>query len=1048
MAKGNGDNVSILGLDLGTSSVGWCLLSGDPKLNKIIDMGVRIFPEGMDRTRGEKSLNQDRRIARSLRRQTYRRARRKTRVLHSLIEAGLLPESESEREDLWQLDPYALRARALEEKLPPYEFGRALYHLGQRRGYLSNRKTGDDKEDGKVAAGITAIDTAMREQRFATLGAYLHSLCTENPANDSDEAIQERARGRYTARRMYLDEFDVLWKKQQEHGAKLPGKAQRSQIWHAIFDQRPLKIQKHLVGNCQFEPDRKRAMAASLAAQEFRLWQNLNHLRVSQAGAPQRPLTDEERRLLYKHLATSAGLTWSKVRQKLGLYEDAEFNLERVRGKDLQGNQSAALVSSAIGKPAWKKLGERQHEQLVVELLTIEDTEALQRRLLGHWGFSVEQINKLIKNSKRLAKGYMHLSHKAIRKILPHMRRCYQELNKQEQHILKEAGRHLPDGHQGVSYADAMVLAGYHHSQKNRDRDYQRLPFPGKASLHVQHERVSQVIVNELRNPLVERAIYQVRQIVNAVIREYGLPTTIRLEMARDLKANRRQRETYTEKQKENEAANAKAAKALEEYLDGTPSYTDILKYRLWQECNRVCPYTGEAISMEALFGPNPQFEIEHIIPYSRCLDNSYANKTLCKVEENRKKGNLTPYEHYQGKPQFEEIQQRIKSLPYNKRRRFWMEQIDEEEFVSQQLNETRYIARKAHEYLQQLDCKVEPVNSGQLTALLRRAWNLNGLLSESGEKSRLDHRHHAVDALVVALTNVRTVQQLNRYTTTTDDARLRFHDYPEPLPNLRQQAAAMLDQIIVSHKPQRKIKGPLHDETLYGVTAPDDEGRVYSVVRKPLDSMNKAKQLEEIRDDRIRQLAIEHLEHHNGDFKKAFQDPENPFGMWTRKGEFRPIRNVRIQTARSVERIGRSPRHVWTRSNHHIAIYEVDSGNGEVKWVGETVSMLEAARRLQNDEPLIRTSRPGGGRFVMALHRNDMVSFEFNGQRNIYRVEQMDQNNRLCFRQHLDADVKERSRAINNRKAEPLRKMGLKKLTISLLGKIKENEQAHYRDQ
>lgn len=1043
--------IKTLGLDLGTSSIGWTLIESDPTPKRIIDMGVRIFPEGMDRSRGEKSLNEDRRIARSLRRQTYRRARRKTRLLQRLIEAKLLPKSAEQQAALWLLNPYELRSRALTEKLTPFQLGRALYHLGQRRGYLSNRKTGNDKEDGAVAEGITAIDTAMKEGGFATLGAYLNSLDQslrqryqqkESADGKKTESTtpHHRVRGYYTARRMYLDEFDAIWQAQTELGAKLPSLAQRKNIWHAIFDQRPLKIQKHLIGHCQFEPDRKRAMAATLAAQEFRLLQNLNHLRVSHHGEPERYLTDTERNTLYQKLSTQQKLSWAKIRELLNFLEDAEFNLQRVRGNDLQGNQTAALASGALGKAAWRKLGEKRQEQLVTELLTIEDEDTLKRRLLSHWALPVETINKLLRNSRKFPKGYLHLSHKAIRNLLPHLRRCYQELHAEEIEKLRQADRNIPDGHQGISYADAMILAGYHHSHKNWDKTAALLPFPGQTGHRQQRQLLSQVAVHELRNPMVERAIYQLRKVVNAIIREYGMPDIIRLEMSRDLKMTRKNREDYQKKQKENEAANRNAEKKLQEY-GIEPSYTDLIKYRLWDECGRVCPYTGQSISMDALFGNNPRFEIEHIIPYSRCLDNSYRNKTLCDVDENRRKGNLIPFEYYNGKPEYEGIKQRIKKLPPNKRKRFWWEEIDTDGFVSQQMNETRYIARKAREYLEQLPARVEPVNSGQLTAILRRAWNLNGLLSENGEKSRLDHRHHAVDALVVALTTASEIHKINRYASFRTDAQLRFRDYPEPMPDIRPQAAAMVDQIVVSHKAQRKIKGPLHDETLYGLTPEDEQGQRHSVIRKPLSELNKRKQLEAIRDEKIRELALRRLDECDGNFKQAFQNPEEPFGMITKQGHFRPIRRVRLIGARSVERIGRSPRHVWTRSNHHIAIFEVTDKKGRIKWISEPVSMLEAARRLRKKEEIIHISRTDGGRFIMALHRNDIVKLENKGKTLICRVVKFDQRGRFTFRQHIDADKEDMKRAIAGRLVEPLRAMDMKKLDVSLLGKISSDE-------
>ncbi|OOZ39136.1 hypothetical protein BOW53_12860 [Solemya pervernicosa gill symbiont] len=211
---------TILGLDLGTSSIGWALIEGDPLPKKIVDMGVRIFPEGVDRTKGEKSLNQDRRDARSLRRQGCRRMRRKQKLLHALQDAKLLPRKQTELDELMGLSPYQVRAKALDERLSPHELGRALYHLGQRRGFKSNRKTDSDKEDGKVYEGISEIDKGMAEKQCRTIGEYLNSL----------DPHQARIRGRYTARRHYEQEFDAIFQAQQPHHPKLLNVNNRKRI--------------------------------------------------------------------------------------------------------------------------------------------------------------------------------------------------------------------------------------------------------------------------------------------------------------------------------------------------------------------------------------------------------------------------------------------------------------------------------------------------------------------------------------------------------------------------------------------------------------------------------------------------------------------------------------------------------------------------------------------------------------------------------------------------------------------------------------------------
>ncbi len=1013
----------ILGLDLGTSSIGWALIEDDPTPKRIIDMGVRIFPEGVDRTKGEKSLNQDRRDARSLRRQGYRRVRRKKKLLHALQDAKLLPKKQQQLDEIMAKNPYELRTHALEERLEPFQLGRALYHLGQRRGFKSNRKTDSDKEDGKVYDSISTIDRGMKAKECRTLGEYLNSL----------DPHQERIRGRYTSRRHYEEEFDAIWRAQQAHHPKLLNTNNRIRIRNAIFDQRPLKIQKHLVGFCEFEPDRKRAAAATLLAQEFRLWQNLNNLKVTFADGTERFLSDKERLTLGVKLATSRKLPWEQIRKALDFPERSTlFNLERTYKSGLMGNQTAAMLSSALGNKTWKALGERKQEELVTDLLTIHDEKGLLKRLRRHWHFDEEAIAKLLK--VRPPKGYIHLSSKAMRNIVPHMKRCETEHN------------------QGLNYADACKAAGYDHTKPQEGRADNALLFPGKAARankrkgkgnipnHAPELMQPHIEISELRNPMVERALYQVRRVVNAIILRYGKPDIIRVEMARDLKASRRQRKEMKDRNDANEKLNKAAIERLEEYGIPHPSRSDLIKYRLWEECEHVCPYTGKSISMDSLFGPEPQFDIEHIIPYSRCLDDSYMNKTLCERKENERKGNLTPAELYSNNPEkYQEVLARAKNLPYPKFKRFSLDAIkDLDDFVSQQLNETRYIARQAVAFLSQLGVKVEPVKGGT-TALLRHAWGIGSLLSDDGNKTRLDHRHHAVDALVVALTTRSAVRGLN--TSYLRDGRLRLEEQRQPMPHLREQAIDILDKMVVSHKPQRKLKGPLHDETLYG-SARDEEGIPMAVIRMNISDLNEKDILgtgrKKIRDATLREHAKRHLQK-KGSLKAAFQDENCPFGITSKSGNFRYVSKVRVLTDRSITPIGtqeRNKRHVWTRSNHHMEVFEIDK-NGVPHWEARVISTLEATIRKHRKLPVVDTNHSEDGRFIMALHQNDMVKLTHNEETNIYRVEKMDQNNNISFRLHTDADKKDWRLAVK-KVPESMRTSNITLLEIDVLGNIK----------
>ena len=991
--------------DMGTSSIGGAVF----KDGQLVFTFVRIFPEGMDRTRGEKSLNQDRRIARSLRRQTYRRSRRKQHVLHCLQRMDLLPRSAQELAALFSQAPYALRAKGIDEKLEAHELGRALYHLAQRRGYKSNRKTeSDKKEDGIVLSSINKLAQRIKDANCETLGQYFHTL----------DPHEQRIRSHYTNRIMYKREFDLLIERQRPHHPKALNPVDVKRLRDAVFHQRPLKIQKYLIGFCPFETDRKRAAAATLAAQEFRLWQNLNHLKITHPNQSARRLTTDERIQLAEALGTQAQMAWGKVRKLLELNENSHFNLEPVRKSGLLGNQTAAIVYKTIKKKAWKQLGSRERERLVFDLLNIEEPDVLFRRLTTHWGLTEDTAQTLMDKSPGFPRGTMHLSHKALRKITEQLKTTNAK------------------GH-GPTYNQACELAGYDFKAEPDIEIRPMLPFPGKAAKldpkrprlggighdrrhrrtlgeHREEQTNDASRIGEIRNPLVTRALYQLRRVTNALIERFDTPKAIHIELARDLKLTPAQRQKVEKRNRENERKNEEARKFLENELQiPNPRRSDILKYKLWEEAKHHCPYCNRGISKYELFDSNDA-QIEHIIPYSRCMDDSYSNKTIAHAHCNAKKGNNTPWEAY-GEEAYEQILGNIKVLPYYKRKRFNPDFLKDEEgrkkdFVSQQLNETRYIARKASEYLKQLGCDVV-ILSGKTTALLRRAWELNNLLGNTGEKNRNDHRHHAVDAVVIGLTTHSAVQELSTTASFSND-RLRPGKIkiPPRHSDLRKQVAKLLNNMVVSHKTQHRVRGPLHEETLYSVTGETTEkGQPIVAVRKRLEDLD-ARKLHLIRDDRLREQALAHLALHDNNFKKAFQDENHPFRPETKNGPGHPVRHVRLKFSANTENIGseerRNLRNVLTGNNHHIEIFEFEDTG---RWSGKVVSNLEAMHRLKADQPIICKEHGQGRRFIMALHINDMLQLTLKDETHYWRVKKMDRNNNIVFQRHNDAsDTKE----------------------------------------
>lgn len=803
----------ILGLDLGTNSIGWAALRVDDQRNpiEILNAGVRIFPAGTDgdiSTGNDASRAVERREARLRRRQTDRRRRRKWKLMKALQDVSLLPkgsiDNPASRSTLLQeLDEqifgdqarkshphtllYDLRRRALDEELSLHEFGRALYHLGQRRGFLSNRKSspGTDEELGAVKSGISELDRAMQEAGSRTLGEYFSTI---NPK-------QQRIRQRWTSRAMYEEEFDAIWDVQQKYKPTELTPDVRQRIAKAIFHQRPLKSQKHLRGKCSLEPKRTRASMDILVSQRFRLIQKVNDLQLITTDGERRPLSPEERELLIDSLETSESLTFPKIRKLLGLPKATKFNFELGGEPKLPGNKTAARIAETFGE-AWGSLSAEDRNAVVEDVRSIDLREARLRRAMSRWGLDEEQAEKLA--DVALEDGYMDLSKRAIERLLPLME-------------------------QGVAYATA------------RKEIYGDVAAPRPV------EALSGLDVFErsrgaIRNPVVTRTISQLRLVINALLREYGKPELIRLETTRDIKKPRKVRKDITKKNRQNER-NRDTARSdiVAKALISEPTNTDILKWQLADECRWVCPYTGRQISPTSLYH---EFDIEHIIPYHRSFDNSYTNKTLCYHEENRhKKMNKTPHEAYSGTKQYEEMLGRVERFVGEQRvvlaklKRFRVSDPTEvDDFKNSQLNDTAWATRVAVEYLGTLfgansagidsgGSKRIRTTTGGVTANVRNALGLNGILDDGGYKTREDHRHHAVDAVAIAITTDGMIKQISdaaKREATRENGHFKVAGVIPPWPSFLDDTRSVISRVVVSHRPSHKVNGKLHEETNY----------------------------------------------------------------------------------------------------------------------------------------------------------------------------------------------------------------------------------------
>jgi len=984
----------VLGLDIGSNSIGGALV--DEENQTILASFVRIFPEGVDRdqTGGEVSKSVARRIARGMRRQIARRARRKRLLRAALEKAGLLPTDPAEQLALDQQNPYELRQKGLTSKLTPHEFGRVLVHLNQRRGFLSNRKADrrKKKEASEMLREISDLAAEIKSAGHETLGEHLAALYRTDPT--------ERIRGKHTRREMLLAEFEALWKEQCKHHPKLLtdelkfGKSGQANYprpsdrvggtdeWLAhfglfgiIFFQRPMYWPKSVIGQCELNPKEKRCPRADRAAQQFRVFNEVNNLRIIAGDGEIKELTPQQRENLLKSLGQKESLTFNDIRKKLGLLESDGFNLEEGQRRKLLGMPTdATLASKRYFGPTWHKQAD-DWKNRVVRSLVHDDEATFLERAREEFEIDSEVAEKMLDAS--LPEGYASYGRETVERLLPYIEKGLPLMSRDGQPC-------------------AIRLAGFVPVFERMVKKGRFLPQPP-----------------EITNPLVRQALFEVRKIINTVIREHGKPHAVHIELAREVKGTGEQRAARTREMRERERKRDEAAKRILDYGE-KPTRAKIELYLLWEEQERNCMYSFPArpISLGQLFGG--EVNVDHILPYSKSLDDSLMNKVVCFREENDDKGQRTVHDWLAASApeKYEQILQRAAKLPIDirnrKRQKLSQKTCELEQFISRQLTDTAYITSAVVEYLKSLDVDVLG-SKGQLTAELRHQWGLNDVLRDDGlnVKNREDHRHHAVDAIVIALTDRKRLQRL---------AKSRGND-ELTLPNsgewksFRADVGTAINGIKVSHRVQRRVSGALHEETIYGPTPNPGE----FVCRKPLLSLT-GPMIADIRDPEVMRIVLERLTKFGIDPGAGSKIPKEvwnePLYMARKPGRIASapaiIKKVRlVRKDETIRRLRGEGQFVKPGSNHHVCIFELSDGKGKTRRDAVWVSMLEAVRRIKNGEKIIQRVHPmqPDARFVMSISRGEMLLGTFKGKERLvwFRTGASTQG-QLYFVDHTDA--------------------------------------------
>jgi len=869
----------ILGLDLGVTSIGWSLISENESTEcSIINMGSRIIPLSTDDkdefTSGNAISKNQKRTSKRTQRKGYKRYQLRRYTLSEILKSKNMMPCEKLIK-LSSLELYGLRAKALIEKITLQELGRIFYHLNQKRGYKSSRSDSNlDKKDTEYVAEVKSRHKLLKEQNL-TIGQYFYTELQINKYHKIKHQVFPRE--------AYIEEFDAITKAQQKYYQSVLTDALIDDIRNnVIYFQRKLKSQKGLVSICELEGKLVKDIAtgkeifagprvaprSSPLFQLCKIWETVNNivLKVKNPEGSKFKWSDyvllpKQKQQIVAHLNTNAKLSYAELLKILELKKENVFANKQIQ-KDLQGNITYSSIASIIKNKELIRLNVEINnnsdktyliDKKTGEILEEKTRQIVDKRIekeplyqLWHTIYSIKEIDEckaaLIKrfsldneDAEKLAKldfnkqAFGEKSNKVMRKTLPYLM-------------------------QGYNYSQACSLAGYNHSNSLTKDEQEKI---------VTDNRIELLPKNSLRQPVVEKILNQMINLVNTLIDKHGKPDEIRIELARELKQSKEERNDADKQNSFNKKLNQEISKRL---VDHRISVTkrNVQKYKFifptkeknWGETQAFCQciYCGESFNLtEALSGDN--FDVDHIIPKTLLFDDSQTNKVLVHRKCNANKTNATAYDYISTKGDLvlssylERVDYWFKQgvISYGKMQRLkvsYNEYIERkknnkatetdkklwENFIDRQLRETAYIARKARLLLKRI-CNNVHTTEGTVTAKLRKLWGWDDVLmnlqmpkykvlglteikewtSEHGQRShqkeeikgwtkRDDHRHHAIDALVVACTKQGFIQRLN--TLNASEVRDEMRREIEEAKKVYSERLSLLDQYLVSKKP------------------------------------------------------------------------------------------------------------------------------------------------------------------------------------------------------------------------------------------------------
>ena len=796
-----------IGLDCGIASVGFCITeldSGDePK--RIVKLGSRIFDKAENPKDGS-SLAKPRREARSLRRRVRRHQHRLERIRYMLVKDEIVSQSELNAMFCGQLsDIYELRTKALDEPISNVEFARILINLAQRRGFKSNRKIDEntnDKETGKLLGAIERNRENINNKGYRTVGEMLfkderYSKYKRNKGEDYLNTV---------SRDMIADEIKKIFDSQRKFGMSFASKEIEDEYTDIVMSQRPFdlgpgdgnekspspyagnQIEK-MVGKCTFFSDEYRAAKATYSFQLFSLLQGINNIALIDNTGNTLSLSQHERNTIKEYCFNTVNVTYASIRKKLNISSDYRFKNITYTEKGIEESEKKAKFQHLKSYHEMKKiLGNSintfSHDELdeIGRIFTFYKNDSKIIEQLKNTSID-ESMYGILLNLPSFSKTG-HISTRACKMIIP---------------FLEE----------GKTYSEACECAGLDFKAHNTSSKQMYLPSKSDE-------------LDDIVNPVVRRAVSQTIKVVNAIIREMGSsPIYLNIELARELSKSKKERDEIDKKYQLNRAANDKIEAEIIENFGFKPKGQDILKLKLYHEQDGRCPYSLKPIEYGKLFDIG-YVDIDHIVPYSACFDDSYNNKVLTFSTENRQKSNKIPLE-YLPESKHSDYRVWVNSTIHNykKKQNLLKEKFtenDKKEFKSRNLNDTKYLSKILYNYINdnllfndfcnEKKRHVISVN-GAVTAYMRKRWGIDKI-RENGDL------HHGVDAAVISCVTQGMINKISSYSfdrETEFDIDVKTGEvierFPLPYPNFRDELIARSQFTNKEHLKSALLKFP-----------------------------------------------------------------------------------------------------------------------------------------------------------------------------------------------------------------------------------------------